>query len=748
MSTNRLIQLPKFSYTSLDFDTIVEDVKKLIKEHPEYNQQWDDFLETNAGRMFVETMAYVIEKMASRVDWISQELFLSTATQRQSLINILELINHRPALPKAAKVNMKLKLTKWSEPFMLNKRETILGIDTNGNPIKFELVRLASDGKPDYDFQYTVESGTVDDKITEIYNVPFYEGITYTEDDIYMDGVDNESIQLQYFPVIEGSIRVFNYGSNIEYPEVTSFISPEAQQTDLSESEKLPPYVIGIDAENKVTVKFGPNSLVKTPTKGERIKILYRVGGGTKSNIVTNAINSTKTYNLDNNRRVTIIFSNPNPGFGGYDEERLEDAKLTAPISLRSANKTVTREDYISHLELSPLVLHAQVVGKENEPREFFDEYGYNFPPLDSWLYVTPQKDNINDINPIYFNKQLQISRPYNIHAAVESEEVVFTNQNQKVYLKKFRNFAGYELYLTPSNNLTAANPYQKDVDYTLNEMNGSITRIATGDGGTIPAGEQHILVRYITDDTVSDFKQNTVFTFNPTTLTIDTQPNSIFPNFPITVTKSNGTIYVENTDYEINYSTGLVSIKNGGHISSGETVAIYYAANWISQQEDDNSEEKAILDIIADKKMICIDNYIKDSRYSTFDIAATIYCFKNLRTKVEADLRSYLRNIYNIENRNYMEDIGKDTIIKDIMKFDGVRGLDITYLGKNYEAYRRYILGDLTLEELNGMDASKVEHKIEARYNEILILANDTWDGQQIVDNQRTGLIFTFKEA
>jgi hypothetical protein len=80
---NKLIKLPSFSYTSLDFDSIIEDIKQLIQEHPEYNQEWDDFLESNAGRMTVELVAFIMQKFTERADWIARELFISTATQRQ-----------------------------------------------------------------------------------------------------------------------------------------------------------------------------------------------------------------------------------------------------------------------------------------------------------------------------------------------------------------------------------------------------------------------------------------------------------------------------------------------------------------------------------------------------------------------------------------------------------------------------------------------------------------------------------------
>lgn len=743
-----LIQLPSISYTSLDFDTIVTDVKNLIRQHPEYNQDYDDFLETNAGRMFIELMSYVVEKLASRADWIAQEMFISTATQRQSLINILKLINHRPALPRAAKVNVKGKITKWNESFQIPKRETIIGLDTNGNAIRFECIDMASDGKPNYDYQYLVNTGTSDNRIYEFFNIPFYQGTTYTEDQIFMDGTDNEKYILEQFPVIENSVRVFSYETGSEFPEVKSFISPEAQQNELSEIEKLPPYMVEIDAKNRATIVFGPSSIVKIPTRGQRINIMYRVGGGIKTNIVAGAINTTKTYSLSNGTRVTILFNNPESGFGGTDEEKIEDAKLTAPISLRSANKTVTHEDYVVHLEDSPLVMHANVVGKENEPDEIYAEYGYNLPPLETWIFVCPQRDNYNSIDPFYFNKYLKIGRPYDIYKIFDSEEISFSNTIQKVYLKKSRKYLGNPVYIIPSGNYISS-PYSEDTDYTFDEVTGSVTRTSTADGGNIPAGSVTLLVNYVSDQSVSDFRQHTVLSFGTNDrLYLDTVPFSLYPTEPIIVMKANGFVCRSGIDYTINYENNYLARVSGGMIDIQETVFVQYANHWV-KDDDDDSEESLILDSIKDKKMICVDNVLKDSEYTAFDIAATVYCYKNLRQNVESNLKTHLRELYDISNGQYNQSVSKSKIIADIMGMSGVRFVDITYLGKNYEAYRRFILDTLNIDELNEMDANKVENSIYCKYNEMMTIANDHYEGtSQLTENQRSGLIFIYKDS
>ena len=747
MPTNTLIQLPSFSYTNLDFETIIADCKQLIDEHPEYNRNWNSFLESDAGRMFIEMMSYIIEKLSGKVDWNAQELFLSSATQRQSLINLLRLINHTPALPVAAKVNIKGKITKWSESFQLPLREQIIGIDTKGNSIRFECIQNASDGKPDYSYQYTFNTGTESNKIYEFYNIPFYQGTTYTEDSVFAEGIDNEEYNLEYYPVIESSIRLFLYETGVECPEVDSFVSPEAQQADLTKAERTPPYMVKIDAANKATIVWGSSSLVETPTRGSRFKIMYRVGGGANTNIISGGINTTKTYSLANDAKVSVVFNNPDAGFGGADEEDIEQAKLTAPISLRSANKTVTREDYITHLESSQHVMHAHIIGKENEPDDIYLEYGYYLPPLETWIYICPNRENWSSYNPKLYNKILKIDRPYNTHKILDSETITITNTLQMVYLKKLKKYLGYNLYIIPENNLTAE-PYIYDRDFVINELTCSLTRISTAEGGSIPTGDQNLLVYYV-EESAQDFYVNTVKTFDSdNNIYLDTVANGVYPAQPIVITSKNGTVYSLTSDYTVGYAANRVTRSAVGAISGDETVFVQYANNWMHDDEDD-SEESLILDTIKNKKMICVDNLIKDSIYTPYDVVATIYCYKNLRSNVETNLKNEIREKYNLKNSSFATKISKSKLMSDIMNVNGVRYVDINYLGKNYEAYRRHVLGTLSFDDLVEMDANKVDSNIDAKYNEMLVLANDEFEGNStIVEYQRCGLIFTYKDA
>jgi len=751
MKSNTLIQLPNFDYTSLDFESIIDDIQRIILEHPEYLENWDSFLETDAGRMLLEMNAFIMEKFTSKLDWIAREMFIGTATQKQSQINILQLINYKPKLPTASSVKIHLKLAKWVTPFNLPALFAITGKNTAGTNINFECLEIADDGKPNYNYIYTVDTGDVNNKIREIYNVPFYQGSTRTETGIVMDGVSNERFTLQSSPVIQNSIRVYSSTTSRECLEVESFISPEAQQQNLPNNLKQIPFMIKTDAENKAEVIFGHNNIVTIPEKGEVLQVIYRIGGGATTNSVKGDINTTKTLTI-NNERITAIFTNPYAAFGGVDSESIEEAKLTAPLSLRTANKTVTNEDYITHLEENSLVKHAKIIAKENEPPELYQDYGYFLPPLDTWIYITPERESLEDMNPINYNVNLQLSKSYIDNGWYEYEDFEFSTVQQTAYLFKLRKYQYYNKHVTLLENTAegingvCTSTFIADVDFTLDYTKSEITRIQTIDNGTIPADTRTLRIFYIkSNNTIFESKCFRTFS-NGKIILSDNALIELYPAVPIILTdKFMAITYREGVDYSINYMINTISLIPSGNILEGDTVLVTYADYWDVEGE---SEEKTILDSIKDKKMLCVDNHIKETVYSTFDLVATIYCYKNFKRKVESTMPDYLRANFNIETNTYNYPINKAEIIALTMGQSGVRFVEIDYLGRDYAIYRKYVENELTLEQLNSVNANKVEHKIIPKYNEIIVLANDEYDGVKILENKRHGIILKFVEA
>jgi hypothetical protein len=746
MKTNTLIQLPKFDYSSLDFETIIDDVKRLILEHPEYYENWDDFLETDAGRMLIEMNAFIMEKFTSKLDWIAREMFIGSATRRQSQINILQLINYKPKLPSTSYVNISLTLAKWQATFDLPNLFSITGTDTNGANTSFECIEMADDGKPNYNFVYTVNTGDVNNKIREIHNIPFYQGTTRVETEIYMDGVSNERYQLQSSPVIEKSIRVFSDTTGKECVEVDSFISPEAQQPDVAPELQQIPYMVKIDANNNAEIIFGHSNIVNIPEKGEKFRIIYRIGGGSKTNIVKGAISTTKTLNINGNR-VTCIFTNPQKAFGGTDGESIEEAKLTAPLSLRTANKTVTNEDYVIHLEDENIVKRAKIVSKENETEEIYEEYGHFLPPLDTWIYIIPQREGLDDMNPLEYNKSLKLTKPYVDNGYIDYEDIQLTSSDQTVFAPKLREYQFYTKHVCLIDVNGVNQPTFVDgVDFTIDYTRSEFTRIQSADGGTIPAGDAKLRILYVKNETNAEFESKCFRKFSSGIIVLsDNSAISLNPKVPVVIMdKFMNTTYTLGTDYEINWQTNIITYIPSGGIDDGDDVFVTYADYW---DESGVSEEGIVLDSIKNKKMLVVDNHMKDTLYNTFDLVATVYCYKNLKYQVQESLPDIVRSAFNIDMARYDYPVSKAEIIALMMTQPGVRFAEIEYLGRDYATHRRSITGDIDSSVVSSLNADKVEHKIVPRYNEILVLAWDEYDGIEVQENQRHGLLLKFVE-
>ena len=75
----------------------------------------------------------------------------------------------------------------------------------------------------------------------------------------------------------------------------------------------------------------------------------YFVGGGKRGNVGANSLTEIQTF-VEGASEVTNFY----PAIGGADEETLDEAKLRAPLELKSKNRAVTAEDFESLTLFTP----------------------------------------------------------------------------------------------------------------------------------------------------------------------------------------------------------------------------------------------------------------------------------------------------------------------------------------------------------------------------------------------------------
>jgi len=424
----KLTDLPKTQFSGLDYDNILEDITNLVIENPEYNENWDDFLSSNAGRMLSELYAYITDQLATRIDWIVNENYIGTATQKRSVQRMLKLIGYKFTLPISAYVDVTTVFDRTigdftlTEAFNPNSDSAIFSPfsltanDKNGVARNFETINFNSEtDRYDYLSNVIVETGTITSPNLSSIET-FYEGTTYVE--TFISTTDNGPVfELSKKSVVEGSVAVYVVQESESSPiyealEVSSFLDPNAQkiQDDFGNDLNIP-YITNVLDEDGVSVEFGSTSLLPSIDRrleeGSKVRVIYRVGSGINGNITKQAINKTIKLSVVVGIETVITnvsFINTQEGSGGEDSETLEHAATFAPLSIRTANKAVTENDYDILLNGEATILKSKTYGNNNMPSNVYEQYGLYIKPLEVWNFILKLKTGWEDINPSEYN--------------------------------------------------------------------------------------------------------------------------------------------------------------------------------------------------------------------------------------------------------------------------------------------------------------------------------------------------------
>jgi hypothetical protein len=104
MANRFLSELPTLSATGIDFNTISQEIQRIIAENPKWQNKWDTFYSGEAGTLLTEFMAFIADNLAIKIDAMINELFVSTAVRDIDKIRILKLINYVPKYAVAARI--------------------------------------------------------------------------------------------------------------------------------------------------------------------------------------------------------------------------------------------------------------------------------------------------------------------------------------------------------------------------------------------------------------------------------------------------------------------------------------------------------------------------------------------------------------------------------------------------------------------------------------------------------------------
>ena len=341
-------------YTSKDYYALREELIARIQDRiPE----WTASDPADFGVALVEAFAYIGDLLNYYIDRNANEAFITTATQRQSVLNIAQTYGYTPASYRQALVD--LEFSNTSDSVITVPVGTVVSGDVViGDTV--QTVYFTTDAEIDVPAQV--------DETPGVESVTGYHGrsveliadnvTTYGELIGTSSGLPNMFFDLGETPVVDGSIELY-----VQDGDVFSKWTQVQHLLDYGPNDLV--FTTYLNEDDTVTVTFGDGISGVIPTLYSEIRAKYTVGGGSIGNISTDVINTISYVPGLSEAQTTALqadltVNNTSVGIGGSDPETTEEIRAIAPLTLRANNRAVTLQDY------ADLSLAVSGVGKAN----------------------------------------------------------------------------------------------------------------------------------------------------------------------------------------------------------------------------------------------------------------------------------------------------------------------------------------------------------------------------------------------
>jgi len=306
-----------------------------------YPEDYNYFIESDLGIFFLELIAYMGSVLSLKADFLANENILATARQRKSIKKLLDLIGVKlkGPLSAAADASITFGSTPASEVTIpAQSRAITITSPEDGDSLTFTLYKVTNGlaeplNSPNSDLVLTTNEETYYSELA------LQEGLFAVESGKFSPTESIKTIELDQFPVVDGSIEVFistGEGDEAEgaYTQVENiyFASGSTQRV----------FEVVYNDDYKATIVFGNGIAGVSPPTNASYYVQYRVGGGSRGNLAKYAINAS----IDVIGADSAIVTNTSLATGGSNAESLEKAKKYAPLTFRRQDRIVTLNDY------------------------------------------------------------------------------------------------------------------------------------------------------------------------------------------------------------------------------------------------------------------------------------------------------------------------------------------------------------------------------------------------------------------
>jgi hypothetical protein len=323
-----IIGEPDVKYTTKDFESVRPEIIQLIKNR--FPGIITDFSSQNVVTVIVELLSYLTDKLGFSQDAQAREAFFPTAKLRASVFKHTNLIGFNPEGRVAATALLRITLLEDSAFDTLIPAGAIF-FTADENALEFQTLEDATlpTGVAGTFIEIYIENSKPFQEIFEA-NGDAFETFTTSSSPVLLSGIDSAG------DLADNVLEIFVDGA--PFTIVNSFVDSTPTSAHVT---------IKLDNLNRLVAQFG-DGINGIAAEGE-VRIIGRKGGGSDGN---NAfITQGPSFLNLNNDPVALSFSNLVLSSGGANEQSIESIRVQAPLSLQAANRTVSRQDFITNAE-------------------------------------------------------------------------------------------------------------------------------------------------------------------------------------------------------------------------------------------------------------------------------------------------------------------------------------------------------------------------------------------------------------
>jgi len=367
-------------YTSKDYYVLRDE---LIARVQDRIPDWTASDPSDFGVALIEAFAYMGDLISYYIDRNANESLITTATQRDSVINIAQTYGYIPAGYRQAFTLLTFSNTS-ANTVSIPAGTVISGDVVSGDTVN--TVYFTTDVDITVAAQVGETPGTEDVSALEGRYVTIVSDNANTYGELIgtSTGLPNMSFELGEVPSVDGTTELYVQDGDVysKWTQVQHLL--DNGPTDLV-------YQVNTDADNNVLITFGDGVSGVIPTIHSEIRANYMVGGGLIGNVPSDTlVDIVYVPGLSTNQTTAlqsiVTVTNADPAIGGSDPETTNQIRVSAPASLRAANRAVTLQDY------ADLSISVSGVGKANAFAEVWTSVT---------VYIAPSRSSIDsDLAP------------------------------------------------------------------------------------------------------------------------------------------------------------------------------------------------------------------------------------------------------------------------------------------------------------------------------------------------------------